>query len=65
MDNIGLHSDTVTEVEELLEQVKDTFDKDGLKLHELQVFREETALLGWCSTQRPCRHDTQRKGTHC
>ena len=63
-NNIGLFSNTVTEVEELLEHVKDTFDKDGFKLHELDVYPEGGPLLGWSSTQRPSRHETLRRCTH-
>ena len=38
LDNIGLLSNIVTEVEELRKQVKDLFDKVGLQLHELEVY---------------------------
>ena len=45
---------SVTEDEELLEQSR-TLSTKGLELHELEV----------CPTQKPCRHDTLRRGTDC
>ena len=45
-DNIGLLSNTVTEVEELVEQVKDTHDKDWLMLHELAENPRRRPTLG-------------------
>ena len=53
--------DKVTEMQNMLEQLKKSFSKDRLKLHELDVFPEGGPAGS--STQKICRHHNPRRGT--